>query len=81
MAIEEALMAHPEEFARIFVHELFHFAWLRLGNAKRRSYEGMIARELRRRLPNRDHILDQWRGDLAVGTHGQSSSQIGLLPY
>jgi hypothetical protein len=46
--IEEALMAHPEEFARIFVHELFHFAWLRLGNAKRRSYEQLVARELRR---------------------------------
>lgn len=47
MLIEEALMAQPEEFARIFVHELFHFSWLRLGNAKRRSYEAMVARELR----------------------------------
>jgi len=48
MAIEDALMAHPEEFARIFVHELFHFAWLRLGNARRRSYENVVAGELRR---------------------------------
>jgi len=31
MVIEEALMADPEDFARIFVHELFHFVWLRLG--------------------------------------------------
>src|SRR5205085_9182151 len=48
MVIEESLMADPEDFARIFVHELFHFVWLRLGNAKRRSYERLMAEELRR---------------------------------
>jgi len=51
MVIEEALMADPDEFSRIFVHELFHFAWMRLGNTKRRSYEQLIARELRRGAP------------------------------
>jgi hypothetical protein len=61
MAIEEALMAHPEEFARIFVHELFHFAWLRLGNAKRRSYEEMIARELRRQMRGELGWSAEWR--------------------
>jgi hypothetical protein len=30
------------EFARIFAHEAAHFIWLRLGNAKRRSYEDLI---------------------------------------
>ncbi|HKX00850.1 MAG TPA: hypothetical protein VJN43_24115 [Bryobacteraceae bacterium] len=48
MVIEAALMADPNEFARIFVHELFHFAWLRLGNARRRSYERLVAGEIRR---------------------------------
>ena len=33
------------EFPRVFVHELFHFVWLRLGNARRRSYETLLARE------------------------------------
>ncbi len=47
MVIEEALMADAEDFARIFVHELFHFVWLRLGNQKRRSYERVVGRELR----------------------------------
>jgi len=47
MVIEEALMADADDFARIFVHELFHFVWLRLGNAKRRSYEHVVANELR----------------------------------
>lgn len=35
------------EFPRIFVHELFHFAWLRAGNPKRRAFEELIAEELR----------------------------------
>ncbi len=47
MVMEEALMADADDFARVFVHELFHFVWLRLGNAKRRAYERVVARELR----------------------------------
>ncbi|HEY7388219.1 MAG TPA: hypothetical protein VH640_06905 [Bryobacteraceae bacterium] len=33
------------EFPRICVHELFHFAWLRLGNPRRRSYEEILRKE------------------------------------
>ncbi len=33
------------EFGRIFVHELFHFVWLRLGNALRSSYGALLAVE------------------------------------
>ncbi len=33
------------EFPRIFVHELFHFAWLCLGNPRRRSFEALLAGE------------------------------------
>jgi hypothetical protein len=36
------------EFPRIFVHELFHFVWLRLGNPARISFERLIAGELER---------------------------------
>lgn len=39
----------PAEFSRIFVHELFHFVWLRLGNPARRSYEVLLASERPRR--------------------------------
>jgi hypothetical protein len=66
MVIEEALMADPEDFARIFVHELFHFVWLRLGNAKRRSYERLLAGELRRRAHGELGWSAEWRkGKLA----------------
>lgn len=34
------------EFARIFVHELAHFIWLRLGNPRRRRYEELLVEEL-----------------------------------
>jgi hypothetical protein len=47
MVFEEALIADADEFARIFVHELFHFVWLRLGNTKRRSYERLLGGEFR----------------------------------
>ena len=33
------------EFPRIFVHELAHFVWLRLGNPRRRSYEALLRAE------------------------------------
>lgn len=66
MVIEEALMADPEDFARIFVHELFHFVWLRLGNARRRSYERLLAGELQRRCGGELGWSAEWRkGKLA----------------
>jgi hypothetical protein len=34
-----------KEFPRIFVHELFHFVWARLGNPARRSYERLVQGE------------------------------------
>ena len=37
----------PEEFPRIFVHELFHFVWARAGNPTRWRYEGLLCGERR----------------------------------
>jgi hypothetical protein len=34
------------EFPRIFVHELFHFVWLRAGNPNRFAWEALMRREL-----------------------------------
>jgi hypothetical protein len=44
--LEISLAREPADFARIFVHELFHFAWLRLGNPRRRSYERLLVGEI-----------------------------------
>jgi hypothetical protein len=46
IAFDAALRRNRTELARIFVHELFHFAWVRLGNAARRSWEDVVAAEL-----------------------------------
>lgn len=35
-----------DEFPRIFVHELFHFVWVRAGNPVRHSWERLLRREL-----------------------------------
>ena len=49
IVLESELRDEPEELARIFVHELFHFVWVRLGNPRRESYERMISNEIVRR--------------------------------
>ena len=47
IAFDAGSARDAREFARILVHELFHFAWLRLGNPRRRSYERLVEAELR----------------------------------
>jgi len=46
IVLDEELRAAPQELARIFVHELFHFAWLRLGNPRRESYGSLLHAEM-----------------------------------
>lgn len=41
-----ALDCTRAEFPRIFVHEVAHFIWLRLGNPARRSYEDVVRAEI-----------------------------------
>jgi hypothetical protein len=36
----------PAEFPRIFVHELFHFVWLRAGNPLRQQWDALLRAEL-----------------------------------
>ena len=51
----------PEEFPRIFVHELFHFVWLRSGNPLRRSFEDLLRREWRAEYPGELGWSAEWR--------------------
>lgn len=43
--LESELLRHPGELRRIFVHEAYHFVWVRLGNSRRWAYETLLARE------------------------------------
>jgi hypothetical protein len=40
----EVLKKHGD-FERILIHEIFHFAWVRLSNASRRDWERLLASE------------------------------------
>jgi hypothetical protein len=61
IVLDAGLLASPRELARILIHELFHFVWLRLGNPGRRSYEALIAREIRERIPGELGWSAEWR--------------------
>ena len=61
IAFDAELAADPREFARIFVHEIFHFVWLRLGNPRRWSYEALLREELRSRARGELGWSAEWR--------------------
>ncbi len=43
------LAKKPGELARILTHELFHFAWVRLGNHARLSFQALLQQECEQR--------------------------------
>jgi hypothetical protein len=49
IVLDRELTGRPQELARILVHEMFHFAWVRLGNPARRSYEALLRVEWKQR--------------------------------
>jgi hypothetical protein len=49
IVLDADLLRHPEDLARIFVHEVHHFVWVRLGNRRRRAYEEVLRREFEAR--------------------------------
>lgn len=46
IVLDSALLRRPREHRRILVHELFHFAWVRLGSPSRDCWSALLAREL-----------------------------------
>jgi hypothetical protein len=61
IALRAELARDPAELARIFVHELFHFAWVRLGNPRRRSWEELLDRECARGARGELGWSAEWR--------------------
>jgi hypothetical protein len=49
------------EFPRIFIHELFHFVWLRLGNPRRHSFESLLHEHWRARFKGELGWSAEWR--------------------
>jgi hypothetical protein len=48
IVLEQDLANKPAELARILIHEVFHFAWVRLGNPRRNAYSDLLLDEFRR---------------------------------
>ena len=48
IVLDQELARRPRELARILTHELFHFAWVRLSNQSRCSYEVLVRNEWKR---------------------------------
>jgi len=64
------LTGRPDELARILTHELFHFAWVRLGNPQRRSYGNLLRQELKLHA----------RGELGWSAESRKSALVPHFP-
>ena len=59
--LDSELLKDPVERARILVHELFHFVWLRLGNPDRASWRALLDLELATRARGELGWSSEWR--------------------
>jgi hypothetical protein len=64
ISFDAELRRDPAELSRIFVHELFHFAWVRMGNAARRSWEDVVAAEFAAAARGELGWSAEWRREL-----------------
>jgi hypothetical protein len=62
--LDAAVLAQRGEFERILIHELFHFAWVRLSNQKRLAWERVLAGELRGRIRGELGWSAEWRKEI-----------------
>lgn len=61
MVLDGDLRSDPNEWRRIFVHELFHFVWVRLGNPARDRWRALLAIEFRARARGELGWSAEWR--------------------
>jgi hypothetical protein len=61
--LDAAVFARRGEFERILIHELFHFAWVRLSNQQRRAWEQLLTHELASGAHGELGWSAEWRKD------------------
>lgn len=61
--LDAAVFARRGEFERILIHELFHFAWVRLSNQQRRDWEDILMHELAAQATGELGWSAEWRKD------------------
>ena len=61
IVLDAVLLKQPRELRRIVTHELFHFAWIRLGNPRRRQWQTLLAAEIKNRARGELGWSAEWR--------------------
>jgi hypothetical protein len=61
IVFDKALLSSRAELRRIATHELFHFAWIRLGNPRRREWERLLVDEQKLRARGELGWSAEWR--------------------
>lgn len=64
--LDAAVLARRGEFERILIHELFHFAWVRLSNQKRVAWEQVLAGELQAGVKGELGWSAEWRKEILM---------------
>ena len=59
--LDSGVLVRHGEFERILLHEIFHFAWVRLSNAKRRAWEDVLRAEIGARVRGELGWSSEWR--------------------
>jgi hypothetical protein len=59
--LDAAVLARRGEFERILIHEVFHFAWVRLSNQTRVAWERVLAHEIRDEVKGELGWSAEWR--------------------
>lgn len=65
--LDRELVRRPRELRRIFVHELCHFVWWKLGNPRRFEWEALLAGEFKRGARGELGWSAEWRKELLTG--------------
>lgn len=61
IVLDKELKSAGPERARVVVHELFHFVWVRLGNPLRRSWEELMCAEFAAQAGGDTGWSSEWR--------------------
>lgn len=61
--LDAVVFTRAGEFERILIHELFHFAWVRLSNRQRRDWENILMHELAGQAAGELGWSAEWRKD------------------
>jgi len=61
IVLDQELLDDAKECSRILIHELFHFVWMRLGNAGRHSWTAVLEAELQSRARGELGWSSEWR--------------------